>query len=251
MNPRKAVPRAMIGCIVANGTMAFALLVAVMFGMGDLDQALGSFTGFPIIQIFFYMTRQNMAATSALTATIIISASLATIGLIASSSRMLWDFARDEGPIFSNWLSKVDERKQIPSNAIISSSAFIVLLGILNIASTTAFTAILSLAVVALMLSYLIPVIAMLYRRLFKPQSLNYGPWHMSDPVAIIANVVSICYLLLNIVFLLLPPYQPVTAQNMNYASVLLGGVLLLTTIDFFLRAKKTYKGPKPPSRVL
>ncbi|KAM5359000.1 hypothetical protein ACJZ2D_014825 [Fusarium nematophilum] len=244
-NPRMGVPRAMIGSLVLNGTMGFALLIAILFGMGDLKTALDAPTRFPIIEIFSYMTRNNLAATSAMVCTIIISASLATVGLLASTSRTLWAYARDGAPPFCLWLSKLDRKRHIPSNAVISSTAFLVLLGLLNIASTTAFNAILSLTVVTLCLSYLLPIVAMLYRRTRTPEKLSFGPWCLPPKIGIMVNIVAVCFNVFICVFLLLPPFQPVTATNMNYAGVVLGSVLILISIDWLFRGRKVYTGPR------
>ncbi|RYP14072.1 hypothetical protein DL765_006606 [Monosporascus sp. GIB2] len=243
-NPRTGVPQAMICSLVVNGVMGFAVLIAILFGMTDMEGALGSKTGFPIIHIFLTITRGNLVAATAMTSTIIISASLATVGLIASTSRILWALARDGAPAFSGPLSRLHSKTSIPLNAVITVTVILVLLGLLNIASTTAFTAILSLTVVALSLSYIIPVIAMLYRRIFTPEQLQWGPWRMSASVGLIVNIISICYIVFLTIFLVLPPVRPVHAGNMNYAGVLLGAVLLLTTIDWVLRGRKTYTGP-------
>jgi choline transport protein len=234
----------MIGSILINGAMGFGILIAILFGMGDIQTALASSTGFPVIGIFYHMTRGNAAAASAMTSTIIVSASLATVGLSAAATRTLWAFARDKGPPASNWLSQLNEKSRIPTNALILITAILALLGLLNIASTAAFGAILSLTVVALNLSYLFPVVAMLYRRIRTPSVLVWGPWRMSNAGGMIANIISICWITFVTVFLLLPAMKPVTALNMNYASAVLGGVLIFATIDWFVRGRKQYVGP-------
>lgn len=234
----------MIGSILVNGAMGFGILIAILFGMGDIQTALSSNTGFPVIEIFNHMTRGNAAAASAMTSTIIISASLATVGLSAAATRTLWAFARDKGPPASNWLSQLNTKSRIPTNALILITAVLALLGLLNIASTAAFGAILSLTVVALNLSYLFPVVAMLYRRIRTPSVLVWGPWRMSNVGGMIANIISICWIIFVTVFLLLPAMKPVTALNMNYASAVLGGVLIFATIDWFARGRKHYLGP-------
>lgn len=40
------------------------------------------------------------------------------------------------------------------------------------------------------------------------------------------------------------PPYQPVTAQNMNYASLVLGATLLFGMFYWPTWARKQYSGP-------
>lgn len=95
-NPRTGVPMAMIGTILINGTLGFGFLVAILFNMGDLESALQTTTGFPIIQIFYSITG-NVHSATALCSPIVIMPALASIPLLASASRMLWVLARDNG----------------------------------------------------------------------------------------------------------------------------------------------------------
>ena len=87
---------------------------------------------------------------------------------------------RDNLTSFSGWLSKLHKTRDIPVNALYASTAVIVVLRLLNIASTAAFNAYLSLAVAALYLSYLMPMVAMVYRRILNPQTLAFGPWKLN-----------------------------------------------------------------------
>jgi amino acid transporter len=243
-NPRVTVPRAMVGSIIINAAMGFSLLIAILFCMGALQDALITQTGFPIIQIFHHITSGNKLATSALISTIVLSASGATVGLMASTSRTLWAFARDGAPPFSRWLSQVNPKHNIPTNSVVCVAVLLTLFGFLNIASTTAFNAILSLAVECLALSYLLPIAMLLHRRILYPQDLAHGPWKLPGRSGIAANILAILYNGYICIFLLFPPFQPVTAENMNYAGVVLGGVLLLATVRWFAGANKFYKGP-------
>lgn len=233
----------MIGCVVINGIVGFAVLIAVLFGMGSLDEALSTNTGFPIIQIFLHMTHGNVAATCAMTCPIIMSAIMAAVGVMASASRILWAFARDDGPPAARWLSQISKRSRVPSHSLIVVTVVLILLGLLNIASTAAVHAVLSLTVVALNLSYLLPVVAMLYRRIRTPELLVWGPWRSSKGVGYGCNIVSICWITFVTTFLLLPAARPATAVNMNYACVVVGALLTFASIDWISRGKRKFRG--------
>lgn len=105
-NPAKNLPLVMIGTVVLNGTLGLAFLFALLFCLGDVESVLTSRTGFPIIQIF-YNTTGSTAATTAMMMPFIIVAITSTFGLLASASRTLWAFARDEGFPFSPFFAKV------------------------------------------------------------------------------------------------------------------------------------------------
>lgn len=243
--PEIGVPRAIVGSMVLNGVMGFALVIAILFGMGDLQTALATGTGYPIIEIFFFICRGNKIGATVLTCTIVVAASLATMGVIASSSRTIWAAARDEATPFSSWLSQLDSKQEVPRRAVTVTTCFLILIGLLNIASTTALNAILSLPVVALSTSYAFPIAGMLYRRLKTPEELNYGPWKLPGKLGIVVNIVALCYITFLSIFLFFPPIQPVTAVNMNYASLLYGAVVLFSAIGWFVSGRIKYKGPK------
>ncbi|KAK1515847.1 uncharacterized protein CCOS01_13045 [Colletotrichum costaricense] len=241
-NAQVGVPRAMVGCVIINGALGFTFLITLLFCMGDIESALNSTTGFPIIQIFYNITG-SLAAANALTAAVTIMAIVSTIPLITSAARVMWAFARDQGLPFSRVVSKVERKRGIPTSAIVVTTCLLVLLGLINIGSTTAFNAILSLAVVSLQASYLFPIILVLWYRIFCPETLVWGPWRLG-PAGVAVNVAAVCYLVFTCVFLILPPFQPVTALNMNYAPVVLGAALLFGSVYWLLRARKWYVGP-------
>lgn len=242
-DPSTGVPLAMIGSILINGVLGFAFIIALLFCIQDLSAALTTTTGFPIIEIFYQATRGNSHAASAMTCALIVMACLATVPCVASATRVLWALARDSGVPFSETLSRVDEKRGVPTMSVIVTTILLGLLGLLNIASSTAFNAILSLGVIGLYVSYLLPVILIFYQRLTNPQSLTYGPFRLGK-WGLTANAVSIVYTIYTSIFLLFPPYQPVTAVNMNYASAVLGGVLILSITYWFWHGRKNYNGP-------
>ena len=100
------VPRSIFVSMLLNGAMGFAILLATLFGVGDITAALNSPTNYPFIEIFTQATGSNGGGTG-MSAVIIIMVFAATIGFTATSSRMIWAFARDRGLPFSPFLSKV------------------------------------------------------------------------------------------------------------------------------------------------
>ncbi|KAF5973360.1 HNM1-choline permease [Fusarium coicis] len=248
-NAEMGVPRAMVGCLLVNGPLGFAFLLIILFFMGDISTALATPTGFPIIEIFLHMTGSVTAATT-MTAMITVMACLSTVPLLTAAARIMWAFARDGGLPFAERIASVDKRRQIPTVSIAVISFLLMLLSLINIGSTTAFNAILSLAVVSLQASYLLPILLLIWRRLFRPDTLRWGPWRLGK-AGLPINIIAVIYLMYTCIFLLFPPYQPITAVNMNYASVVLGGALVFGCIYWPLRASKRYVGPLTDAEVL
>lgn len=82
--------------VLLNGSMGFAMIIAILFCLGDLDAALSTDTGYPFIEIFLQATR-SVKGTAAMVSVVTILSTCATVGGLASTSRMLWSFARDHG----------------------------------------------------------------------------------------------------------------------------------------------------------
>ena len=95
-NPSIVVPRSIILSIILNGSMGFAMIIAVLFCIGDIDAALSTNTGYPFMEIFLQATN-SVAGSAAMAAIITVLALCATVGLLASTSRMFWSFSRDRG----------------------------------------------------------------------------------------------------------------------------------------------------------
>ncbi len=96
----------MVLSIVINGLLAFGFLLALLFSIGNVENALNTPTGYPVIEIFYQATNSN-AATSAMQSAIIIIAFASTFDILASTSRLTWAFARDRGLPFPNFFAHV------------------------------------------------------------------------------------------------------------------------------------------------
>lgn len=108
------VPRSMMSSIAINGILGIAMLLATLFCIGNVDDALQTPTKFPFIEIFAQGVKSNGGATGML---IIIEFMIifATITFVTATSRMTWAFARDQGLPGSNFLSKVTKTLTVSS----------------------------------------------------------------------------------------------------------------------------------------
>lgn len=108
-NADVVVPWAMISTTVLNGALGFGTVVAVLFVTTDVESALESTTGalgYPYMDIFLTATGSHAGA-SVMIAVILIICAFATVAFVATTSRLIWSFARDRG--FPGWrhVSKV------------------------------------------------------------------------------------------------------------------------------------------------
>lgn len=96
----------MVFTILINGSLAFGILLAILFKIGDVESALNTPTGYPIIEIFYQATGSTRAATAMMSALIVIGFTSA-FGCLAATSRLTWAFARDRGLPFSEFFAYV------------------------------------------------------------------------------------------------------------------------------------------------
>jgi amino acid transporter len=73
---------------------------------------------------------------------------------------------------------------------------------------------------------------------------LIWGPWKVPGILGTINNAYACVYMLFVIFWSVWPPETPVNYTTMNYSIVVTGGVLILSGIWYFVRARKEYSGP-------
>ncbi|RMD40943.1 hypothetical protein DV735_g4217, partial [Chaetothyriales sp. CBS 134920] len=236
-----AVPRALIASVAINGALGFGFLLALLFSMGDIEAALSSPTGYPVIQIFYSATGSTASATAMISG-IVASAVAAVLALLASASRTTWAFSRDNGLPFSRTLSHVNSERAVPINAIAFTTVCTMLLGLINIISTAAFYGIVGVTTVALYFTYMMPIIMLVIRRL-RGEYIAFGPWRLRKwglPI----NIFSLCYSVFISIFMFFPAFIPVTPLNMNWSVVVFFGIVLLAMLCWFIYGRRTFRGP-------
>lgn len=262
VNPSVVVPRSILLSLVINGACGFAMVIAMVFCMGNFDEAIASppgMLGFPHMYIFQQATGSTAGAT-VMAAIITILGACATVGMLASTSRVFWSFARDRGLPFWSTLSRVSERTTVPVYAVAVTTTIAVLLSLINIGSPVAFMNVTSLSISCLYASYLIAAVLLLYRRMTNGFSmpnaelpalanttgaeLVWGPFHLPGALGIANNIFSIAYLVVVGFFSFWPPVLNPTPDMMNYSVVVTGAVVIFSVVYYLVWARKEYNGP-------
>jgi amino acid transporter len=158
------IPRAILAAMLINGAVGFAMMVTLLYCLGDTERVLDTATGFPFIQVFYDSVRSRVGA-SVMTAVVLILTWGCATGITTTASRMTWSFARDRGLPFSKYLSRVNPRTKIPVIACLTATAIAALLTLIYIGSATAFNDVISLTITGFYGSYLLPAAFLLYHR--------------------------------------------------------------------------------------
>ncbi|KAF2107377.1 amino acid/polyamine transporter I [Lophiotrema nucula] len=235
------LPRAIMGSVVLNVTLVFTVIVTICFTLGDANEILESPTGYAFIQMFYNAT-QSYAGASVMVAIVIVMLAICAVSEAAASSRQIWSFARDAGLPGSKWLSRVSPRWNIPLPAIALSLVISALLSLINIGSSVALNAITSLGAVATLLSYYLTIGCLVHRRVKGP-ALPMRRWSLGR-FGLAVNVGALVLLTPLIFFLTWPLTTPVTAEGMNWSSVMLAGVFIIATVYYVVKGRHEYAGP-------
>ena len=119
-NADVVVPWCMLGTTLLNGSVGFGMVIAVLFVTVDVQSALTSATGaigYPYMDIFYTATGSKGGA-SAMAAIIIFMTQFGAIAALATSSRLIWSFARDRGLPFWRHISRVSSYLRITGHGI-------------------------------------------------------------------------------------------------------------------------------------
>ncbi|KAK2743425.1 hypothetical protein FQN57_004890 [Myotisia sp. PD_48] len=236
------VPRAIAWGYLGNGILGLVLIITYLFALPSIQDAIKHPTGFPFMYVF--SNAVSTRGVNALTSIILILVIASNITFNASASRQTFSFARDNGLPFSKWLSTVHPKKHIPANAVLISCLISGLLALINLGSTTAFNAIISLNVGALMFSYAVSIACVLHRRVYYPQLLPPVYWSLGKRVGPVLNGIALLYALFAFFWSFWPQETPVNATNFNWSVVIFTGVLTMSLVMYFVRGKRVYSGP-------
>jgi choline transport protein len=104
-NAAHVIPRAMMWTWLINGLLGWIMAITFCFCVGDTLSVLITPLGVPFIQVF--ANSMSIAAATGLTVLMLVIAVFACVAVMATNSRQLFAFARDNGVPFSKTLSKV------------------------------------------------------------------------------------------------------------------------------------------------
>jgi choline transport protein len=127
-------------------------------------------------------------------------------------------------------------------NAVLITFTITSLLSLINIGSTVAFNAIGSLAVSAILGTYIISFTVLILRRLRK-EPLPARRWTLGR-YGIFVNIGAVIFLLVVWVFIFFPLQTPVTPSTMNWNIVMFGGTMIFAMVYYIFVGRKTYTPP-------
>ena len=134
----------------------------------------------------------------------------------------------------------------IPLNAVVVSFLSGIIISVINLGSTVALNAIVSLTVSALLSSYILSIGSFFSRRFSKePMPESESRSHFSlGRYGVAINAISLIFLISFFVFCFFPTVTPVTASTMNWNCAMFGGIWLFATAYYVVIGRHAYRPP-------
>lgn len=238
--PARTLPLVMIGSTTINFVTGLAMAVTQMFCTVNLAGFLAPIGGQPLIQLLVdSLDNDGLIITSSVI--LIVSGMCSATSVLCTASRTWWAFARLNGTPFATWLGKTDQKLVLPLNALYLLAIATVGITAISMGSSTAINAMLGGGGVCVFISYAFPIVQLLIvgrNRLPSTRYLKLGK------AGLVFNIASALWIPFITVWQCFPLYLPAAPTNMNYTSVILGGIFIYAFINWFVISRKRYTIP-------
>lgn len=231
--PTVDISRAMTWCLPISFIAGLFFILPICFTLPPLEDVLAA----PLAQAVPYIFSTVMGTPGgglALMFFVLGVALFCSVSITTAASRSTWAFARDRAiPLSRIWSKVVNET---PVFALLLVTIIQMLLGLINLGSSSAFTAFASTGVIALAASYAIPIAISLFTG---RKYVAEAHWRVPSTIGYIVNSIAVVWVLFQLVLFSMPAAIPVTAVSMNYASVVFVGFMFLSIVYYVIWARK------------
>ncbi|KAI8066553.1 amino acid/polyamine transporter I [Gongronella butleri] len=228
-------PRGIVSCVIGSIIQGLMLMIPILFAVQDVDALLNSST--PLATFFEQTTNINVAAFLMVILLVVQFGSLANNAL--AIAQLLWALSRDGVIPFSKFWYKLN-RFDIPHRALILEFFIVSIMILPAFGSPIFWSAIMAAAVICINVSYGSPM----FCRLIWKRDLKFtGPFNLGR-FSLPLNVISVVWIVFFAVILCIPAKNPTTAATMNYASLMIGAVVIFSLVFWMIRGRHFYKGP-------
>lgn len=236
--PGRNIPKVMCLTPVIGIATTLPFVVATLFATVDLGEVVRS--KLPILTLYHQATGSKDVA-AIFTIWLIFNYFGGTVTGLAASGRMAWAFARDNGLPFSGTLATVHPRFQTPVASTVACAVLMALYGLIYIASSTAYSSIVSMAILSMNVTYVIPQGILLFRgreKVLVDRYFDLGRY------GVFVNAFSCVWVGLYTVIFCFPTIMPPTPSNMNYLAPVVVVIVVLILVVWYGGKKKTFFGP-------
>ncbi|KAJ9641647.1 polyamine transporter tpo5 [Knufia peltigerae] len=234
--PEIKAPWAISMAMACTYVLGWLFNIVLCFCMGDPTEILASPITQPVAQIFYNSLGKGAGIFFTVCAFIILQ--FVCFTATQALARTVFAFSRDKLIPLSWVWTKINPITQTPLYAVWISIFCCIAINLIALGSYIAISGVFNVCAIALDWSYVIPIVCKLAFGKFQP-----GPWHMGKFSKFVNAWACIWTFFVTIIFIL-PTIRPVTPDNMNYAIVFLGFILLCAAVFWYLGGKRYYTGP-------
>jgi len=173
--PATQVPRAMVMTIVMNTLGGLLFLIPLVFVLPDQAELAALASGQPVPVILKSAVGSSGGAFGLLVPLLVLGILCGT-ACTTASSRATWAFARDGAIPGSKWWKQVNEKLDVPFNAMMLLMVVEILLGLIYFGSAAAFNAFSGIGVICLTMSYATPIVVSV---LDSRKKVVHGSFHL------------------------------------------------------------------------
>ncbi|KAG7192285.1 uncharacterized protein KQ657_002004 [Scheffersomyces spartinae] len=242
-NPERNMPKGAITATLITSVTGLIFILPILTILPELNVILDTTPEIMPIDLVFKFATDSYIVSFLLTLLLVGTVLFQAIGTMTTASRTTYAFARDGGLPFQNLWLEVDDvhESRVPKNALFLSMFMCALLSLLSLILSSAFNAFLGASVVSLALANGIPIVCLMYNKRKKIKGaafrLKYFGW--------IINGLSVFWVFILCIIVCLPPViRQLNAVNMNYASVVLVGFIIMVTIGYQAWGRGSFHGP-------
>lgn len=215
-DPAIKVPQAISLSVPVGGLAGLFFILPICFTLPPLEPILSAPAG-QALPYIFQTVMGSPGSGLGLVFLVLVITLFCSISITVAASRSTWAFARDRAIPLSRVWSRVDQRLGVPVWSLVLLTVIQMLLGLINLGSSSAFTAFVSVGVIALAVAYAIPIaLSLLHGR----SEVSKARWNCGPVFGVVVNVLSLLWIAFELVLFSMPTALPVTNVSMNYASV-------------------------------
>ncbi|GAA5813685.1 hypothetical protein MFLAVUS_007171 [Mucor flavus] len=229
-------PRGIIICVTGAILQGLIIILITLFSIQDINEIIES--KMPLSTFFLRATNSPR-----LTAFFLVILLLAQFGCLCNTilaiSHFTFAFARDGCLPFSSYFSKLSENNKVPERALLAQLIIGILVIMPTFGSAIYWQAIMSAAIISTNIAYGVPFFC---RLIWVRNDMPRGPFSLGR-FGLVVNFISVVWIIFFSVILCIPSVSPVTPETMNWASAMIGGVMLFALFFWFISGRKNYEG--------
>ncbi|KAI7848423.1 amino acid/polyamine transporter I [Circinella umbellata] len=235
-NAQVTGPRGIIIAVVFAIAQGIVLCVATLFSIQDTTELQES--SFPLATLFIRATNTKLAVFFLVILTVAQFGSLCNS--LLANAQLIWSMSRDECLPYHRFWYKLSGKHEAPLRILLLEAVICTIVIMPLFGSESYWSAIMSTAVICVNVAYGLPYVC---RLIWKRDVVHSGPFNLGR-YSLLINTIAVAWIAFFGVILCIPAVSPVDPVTMNWASLMIGAILIFSLAFWFISGRKNYKGP-------